>query len=461
MDEKSYLEKSIEELGKFSRFGSRPGLERVSELLNRLGNPQKDLKVIHVAGTNGKGSVCRYVYSVLLEAGYRAGLFISPFIEEFNERIEVGGERIPPEELYEITCKVIEKSDGMVAEGLESPTEFEVLTAIAFEYYRKKQTEVVVLEVGLGGRGDSTNVIEKPMVSCITSISYDHMDRLGNTLAEIAREKAGIIKEGAPVVYYSEEPEVISVIEGTAGEKGSECRNISDFDYIIKEENPEYTIFDCRMEEELYSDIRITMPGKHQVTNAVCALKILSILCGQYGFSVPECALKAGIAEARQPGRIEIICRNPGIVLDGAHNRDSVRVLTEWIKKSFSKDDKLLIVTGVLMDKEYKLMAEMLADTGADFIVSEPENPRKLDAEKYAKVLKSVSGSKCKVTVIKNPADAAKAAYNCMTDSDNGNRYTALIFAGSLYLIGSIRPIIRFCINGGTKDESKHSNSVL
>lgn len=191
---------AISKIHEFLRFGSVLGLERMNVLLEKLGNPHRDLAVIHVAGTNGKGSICRYVYEVLQAGGYQTGLYTSPYLEVFNERIEFDGSYITDQELELYTAKVLEKAREMVEEGLESPTEFEVVTAIAFLYFREKQADYVVLEVGLGGRGDSTNVVEQPLCSIIASISLDHTDRLGDTIAAIAGEKAGIIKAGCPVI---------------------------------------------------------------------------------------------------------------------------------------------------------------------------------------------------------------------------------------------------------------------
>ena len=193
-------DRAIEKIHEFSKFGSVLGLERMTELLSLLGDPQDQLKVIHVAGTNGKGSVCRYIYSVLLEEGYKTGIYISPFIENFNERIEIGRICISDEDLAVYTDRVLEAVSIMIKEGLQSPTEFEVITALALLYFKEKACDYVVLEVGLGGSGDSTNVCREPLMTVITSISMDHMDRLGNTIEEIAAEKAGIIKDGCPVV---------------------------------------------------------------------------------------------------------------------------------------------------------------------------------------------------------------------------------------------------------------------
>ncbi|MBR6700208.1 MAG: bifunctional folylpolyglutamate synthase/dihydrofolate synthase [Firmicutes bacterium] len=437
--DRELLEKSIIKIGKFNRFGSKPGLERVSELLHRLNDPQKDLKVIHVGGTNGKGSVCRYVYSALQESGYKTGLFISPYIEEFTERIEYDGKQISPADLYRITELVIEKADEMVQEGLESPTEFEVLTAIAMYYYKEKGADPVVLEVGLGGRGDSTNIIEKALASCIVSVSFDHMDYLGDSLRQIAWEKAGIIKEGSPVVFFSEEPEVTYEIRSKANEKNAEVINCAELEPHILDENMMSTEFSVEIDHKVYEKIRINMPGGHQVSNAVCALQIFEVLKKQ-GYDLPGDAVQRGMSAAKQPGRIEIVKDEPFIVLDGSHNGDSVKALKKWAEKSFSEDDDILIVTGVLKDKEYELMAEMLSCIGKDFIITEPDNPRKLDAELYKETFENFLKPKQEICIIKDTEKAAEEALNKIFVKENGNKsYKALIFTGSLYMIGVVR----------------------
>ncbi|MDO4482327.1 MAG: folylpolyglutamate synthase/dihydrofolate synthase family protein [Bacillota bacterium] len=444
MNDKDFLEKSILKIGEFNRFGSIPGLERVSELLERLGNPHRDLNVIHVGGTNGKGSVCRYVYSVLQEAGYRAGLFISPYIEDFTERIEYNGKQIDPEDLYRITENVTCRAAEMVADGFDSPTEFEVLTAIAFCYYRDKKADPVVLEVGLGGIGDSTNVVEKPLVSCITSVSMDHMDFLGDTLGMIAREKAGIIKSGCPLVYFSDNEEVSAVIEGRAKELNAGSFNCSGVKTVIASENMRSTVFSAVIDGESFESIRLSMPGRHQINNAVCALKTVQILRNEHGYSITDEALKAGMSAAVQPGRIEIISEDPLVVLDGSHNEDSIRALTEWAEGCFEADDRLLVVTGILKDKEYVKIGKMLADMGSDFIVTEPDNPRKLDGEKYKEVLERFTEGKKSITVIKNPEAAAEYGLNkFFVKNEPHKSYKALIFTGSLYMIGVVRRKLR------------------
>ena len=258
-------EGAIGKIHEFEKFGSVLGLERMTKLLDILGNPQDELKVIHVAGTNGKGSTCKFIYSVLQECGYKVGLYTSPFLEIFNERIEFDGNYISDEDLSVYTDRVLAAVKQMTDAGLQSPTEFEVITAIAFLYFKEKKTDYVVLEVGLGGRGDSTNVCKKPLISVITSISYDHTDRLGNTLAEIASEKAGIIKDGCPVVTSAEADEALAVIEQAAAEHGSMYFETRNLPCLITAETFGGSKFDIDIQGVTFKNLEISMIGRHQV----------------------------------------------------------------------------------------------------------------------------------------------------------------------------------------------------
>ena len=256
---------AITKIHAFGKFGSILGLERMNVLLELLGNPQEDLKVLHVAGTNGKGSICRYLYCALQAAGYKTGLYISPYIEVFNERIEAGGSYISDEDLAAYTDRVLEKVKVMEASGQQSPTEFEVITAVAFLYFKEQNCDYVVLEVGLGGRGDSTNVCKEPLISVIASISFDHMDRLGNTLAEIAAEKAGIIKDGCPVITSCEAEEALAVIRAAAEEHQSMYTETRHVPYTIKKESLTGYTFDVDFQGVEFHDLEISMTGEHQI----------------------------------------------------------------------------------------------------------------------------------------------------------------------------------------------------
>ncbi len=420
---------AIERIHEFDRFGMILGLERMNILLDKLGHPEKDLKVIHVAGTNGKGSVCRYMYEALRENGYKVGLYTSPFIECFNERIQYDGGMISDEELSIYTKMAVEKTEEMVSEGLDSPTEFEVVTAVAFLYYAAKQTDFVILEVGLGGTGDSTNVIEKPLISIITSISYDHTDRLGNTLEEIAGEKAGIIKPGVPVVSNVEQPEAAKVIARKAYQSEARFYDATKLKYGIKRESAFGYEFDMEIYGTDYSEVKISMPGRHQVENAKTALIALEILRKQGVIKVQRDKLYKGFEQARQPGRFEVFEGEPLFVLDGAHNQAGAEALKKAVKDCFP-DEKILMVTGMLRDKDVDTILDNFCEITDTFIAAEPDNPRKLPAAELADKLK---GKGAMVTV----AATAKEALEMAGAHEMAPR--VILCAGSLYLISAIR----------------------
>ena len=428
-------DRAIEKIHEFSKFGSVLGLERMTELLSLLGNPQDQLKVIHVAGTNGKGSVCRYIYSVLLEEGYKTGIYISPFIENFNERIEIDQVCINDEDLAAYTDRVLEAVSIMIKEGLQSPTEFEVITALALLYFKEKACDYVVLEVGLGGSGDSTNVCRKPLMTVITSISMDHMDRLGNTIEEIAAEKAGIIKDGCPVVTSASDVRALRVIERTAEEHKSMFFETTNLPIRITEEGISGSCFDVDVQGVSFEGVRIAMAGRHQIDNAVAAMCALSIMEERGDVRVSRRALYAGLAAARQPGRMEVFTEEKGpiTIIDGAHNPAGAKALKDAVG-SFCTDKKILMVIGVLADKDVKGMMDHFTDMTEDFIVTQPDNPRRLKAESLADMLRS-RGCTC------IEAPDIKQAYK--EACQRKDKYDVIIYAGSLYMIGKVRTMIR------------------
>jgi len=423
---------AIEKIEKFEKFGSVLGLERIRKLMELLGNPEKKLKIIHIAGTNGKGSVSRYIYEGLRANGYSAGIFTSPFLEIFNERIEFDGEYIKDSELEELTDTVLEKCSEMVELGLDSPTEFEIVTAIAFLYFVQKQADFVVLEVGLGGRGDSTNIIENPLISIITSISYDHMDRLGNSLEEIAFEKAGIIKKGVPVVINVQDRVAAKVIAKKAYEMNSVLFDATKIKTNIKNKDLKGSNFDMNVYGTDYSEIEITMVGEHQIENAKIALIAMELLRKMKIINVERSKLYNGIKNARQFGRFEIMNTNPWIIIDGAHNEAGAEALVKVIEENFP-GKKILFVVGILEDKDSEGIISQFSRVSNNFISTEPDNNRKMTAEKLCDIIVK-NNSSCKA--VKNVKDACKYALSLT------NEFDVVVFAGSLYLIGEIRGIL-------------------
>lgn len=434
--DKTNSKAAIEKIHKFERFGMILGLERMNSLLNLLGDPQDDLKIIHVAGTNGKGSICRYIYSVLQAGGYKTGLYTSPFLEVFNERIELDGKYISNEDLAVYTDRVLKCVETMTQRGEQSPTEFEVVTAIAFLYFKEKGCDYAIMEVGLGGSGDSTNVCKAPLISVIASISYDHTDRLGNTLAEIAGEKAGIIKEGCPVVTSAEAPEALEVIERKAEELGCMYFETRHVPYTVKSQDLGGSVFDVNIQGVTYENLEISMLGEHQIKNAICALAALSIIEERGDVSLHRDDIYKGFKAAKQIGRLEVMSAQekvPVVIIDGAHNPDGAASLRKAMKE-YMPDKKILMVTGMLADKDTEsILREFTAITDR-FIATEPENPRKLDSESLKDKIEAM-GASCES--ISDCREAVKAA------EERGKDFDAILYAGSLYMIGAIRGLLR------------------
>ena len=405
------------------KFGSILGLERIGKLLDFLGNPEKKLKFVHVAGTNGKGSTVAFLSSILIEAGYRVGMYTSPGLHRFNDRIRVNNHDIEDESLARLTGIVKEKIDLMISENLESPTEFEIVTAIAFLYYLEKNCDIVVLEVGLGGRLDSTNIIPAPLVSIITTIDYDHMDILGNTLAEIAREKAGILKRGTELVLYPQQDEADSVIVKTAEELEIEVHRVSFEDVEILDQDEYRQSF--KKEGEVYT---LGILGEHQIKNAATAMEAVNVL-KKKGFLISDNHLKNGLSKARWPGRFEILSHKPLYVADGAHNLQGVKVLALNLRKYF-EGKRIIFIMGVLRDKKYEEMLKEVLPLADSFIAVTPANSRALKAEELKEVIVK-NGGKC--TVSNSVADAIKFALDKAGDDK------IICSFGSLYYISEVR----------------------
>lgn len=423
----------IDRIHEFNRFGMVLGLDRMEELLRRLGNPQDDLKVIHVAGTNGKGSVSKYLEEGLSACGYKMGLYTSPYIETFNERIRYDGADISDEDLEYYGQKVVSATEAMVADGLDSPTEFEVVTAIAFLYFADRQADITILEVGLGGIGDSTNVVKSPLASVITSISYDHMAQLGSSLAEIAVNKAGIIKTGCPVIANVPQRDAAKIIARKAYAMGSRLYDISGIRAAVSDETPFSQKVSMELYEKSYSDVEISMVGRHQAENLKTALATLEILRKSGAVKLDREALYEGLKRARQPGRFEVISEDPLVIIDGAHNEAGAQALQETMAQHFA-GKKILLVAGILADKEIDSIVKFLTKITDHIIVTEPDNPRKLAAEKLAEHVAEFG-------VAAEAVPDVEAAVHRAKELADG--YDVILFAGSLYLIGDVRRLWR------------------
>ena len=399
---------------------TKPGLERISELCERLGNPQKELKFVHVAGTNGKGSFCTMIDSILRAAGYKTGLFTSPYIKEFGERIRYCGENIGNGELAEITEYIKPIADAMG----DKPTEFELITAIGLEYFRRKKCDIVILEAGMGGRLDSTNIIESSVLSVITGIALDHTAYLGDTVEKIAAEKAGIIKQGGKVLFGGECESAAAVIEAKALEMGARYERVDRSTLSIKSTGLSSTVFDYKERE----DLELSLLGLYQPKNAANVLSAVDML-KESGYDISEQALRIGLKSARWQARFEILSKDPLIIFDGAHNPEGIESAVESVKHYFG-DKKVSILTGVMKDKDYEYIASRLSEIADSAVVITPDNPRALDATEYARVLSSKGVSAKPYDTV---SEALAAGKSLAEEKD-----TALVCLGSLYMYGEI-----------------------
>ncbi len=415
--------RSLSYIHSLLKFGTRPGLERVSALLDELGRPQDKLKFVHVAGTNGKGSFCTMMSEMLKSAGYKTGLFTSPYVFDFRERIQINGEMISEEELCEITADVKAAAEKIAKMDLQ-PTEFEFITAAALKYFADKNCDVVVLEVGLGGRLDSTNIIKTPLLSAIMSISLDHMAVLGDTVEEIAAEKSGIIKENGVTVCFSRQDEKAEkIIRKTAEEKGN---------VYIKSSPKDIKVLSCDLSgtKAVYKDMEIFIPliGEHQVYNAQTAVDA-ALALNDRNLSISPENIIDGISKARIPARTELFGKNPLTILDGAHNREGVEALLSNLNK-FLKGRKLTVIMGMMEDKEYAFAADEISKLAKTFTATLPSNPRAVSPE----VLAEIAEKNCSdVFICENPAEAYREIYEKAQKDD------IILVCGSLYLAGDVR----------------------
>lgn len=401
--------------------GSRPGLERTVQLLGMMGNPQNKLKYIHVAGTNGKGSVCSMLSTVLKEAGYKTGLYTSPFVRYFNERMMIDGQMISDGELAEVTEYVKQFADKME----DVPTEFELITAIGFEYFARNNCDIVVLETGMGGRLDSTNIITTTVLSVITGIALDHTAYLGNTLGEIATEKAGIIKQGVPVVFGGKSVEAYEAISKVAREKDSILYTATDTEFS----NIDFSLSGCTLDTPDYKELFVSLVGDYQPSNIATALKCISVL-KSLGYSLTEDVVRAGLKKVYWPARFEILCRDPLIIYDGAHNPEGLRSCVDSIKRFFG-GKKVNIISGVMADKDVASMLPVVGEVADEVFTVRPDNPRSMDSRVYAEYYNKYGIKATGFDTIEAGVRAAAAS-----SSEKG---CPLVSLGTLYMYGDIR----------------------
>ncbi|HEY8347259.1 MAG TPA: folylpolyglutamate synthase/dihydrofolate synthase family protein [Symbiobacteriaceae bacterium] len=410
------------------RFGIKPGLERTRELLRRLGHPERRVgRVIHITGTSGKGSVAAMVEAGLRAAGYRVGLYTSPALQRFTERMQVDRREIAREEVAALIATVRRQVEAMVSEGWEQPTEFEVITAAAFQYFARQQVDWLVLEVGLGGRYDATNVVPYPAITCITNIGLDHTQWLGSTHEEIARDKAGIIKPGVPCVTGTDHPGALAVIREIALSQEAPLVEVTPEDWRVVSFGLDGQVLDLLGARGWYRGLRLPLLGEHQAANAAVALRVLELA------GVPAEAIRQGLAEVVWPGRMELVFTAAGVpvLLDAAHNPAKCGALAAAVRRYFP-GRRVLLVLGVLADKEVPGMLQPLLDLAAQVWVAAPESPRALPAPELQGLCRSFG---CEAVAMPSVVDALEAALAAAGPGD------LVLVTGSFY---TVRPARRY-----------------
>jgi dihydrofolate synthase/folylpolyglutamate synthase len=419
-------QRSLDYLYRLEKFGMIFGLTRVEEILEAIGNPHREIEAIHVGGTNGKGSTAAMMASILQKEGYRTGLYTSPHLIRFTERIKINGKEMEQEEVAELVQWVKERVDEA---GVTPPfTFFDFTTAMAFLYFKQKMVDLAVLEVGLGGRLDSTNVVD-PLLSVITNIARDHEEQLGRSLLKIAGEKAGIIKKGRPLVTAATQPRVLRLFSKICREKGSPCYRVGrDFLYVQNGEKN----FDYQGLHRKLWNISLNLGGPHQIVNATTALGAMEVL-DDLGYSVSNDTMIEGLKEVEWPGRLEIVCSSPRVVLDGAHNPAGALVLKESMEKEFQYRH-LNLILGVMKDKDIKSILHHLAPLAHHLIFTRPHTDR---AAPPAQLMKALGKDGKKAEVIEGLENAIEQGLSLTQDDD------LLCVTGSLYTVGEARAYFR------------------
>lgn len=427
-------EEAMKYITEIGNFGSSYGLERTFRLLELLGNPQKKIKLIHIAGTNGKGSTTAMISKILMGNKYKVGMYTSPFLEEFEERIQINRVNIPKKKLAELMDELKIAVDKVIEEGYNHPTEFEIITCLMFLYFYKEEVDFGVIEVGLGGRLDSTNVIT-PILSIITSVSYDHTNLLGNTLSEIAREKAGIIKENVPVVVFPQDEEVLKVIE-------KKCNELNAPLHIVDEKNSE--LIEILQEEKPYQKVRIEtlnneyniklpLLGEHQIVNLAVAINGIEVLEKNNQVKISKEMLEETLEGVTWNGRLEVMKKSPLVVIDGAHNIQGIIKLKENIEKYF-KYKNIYLILGILADKDVEEMIKVITPIAKEVYAVTPNSIR---AELAEDLKKEVLKYNKNCIAFEDYEDALNKALEIACEDD------IIVISGSLYMVGGMRTIIK------------------
>lgn len=404
--------------------GIKLGLQNIKTLMEKLGNPQDKLKIIHIAGTNGKGSCTSFVNSALVSQGYKVGMFTSPSIYNFEERIRINNKNIPEDKLIDLMNEVRE-----VAETMEVfPADFELVTAIAFLYFYREKCDFAIMEVGLGGRLDATNVAQNPLITLITSISLDHQQFLGNTIPEIALEKAGIIKENVPLVLYSQSKEAMDSIIGVANSKNSKVI-LNDLEKIELLENTKNGQI---INYKDFKNLKINLLGSHQINNATISLELLEQL-RKMGFEISNESIYNGFSSVTWPCRFELVSKNPDFILDGAHNIDGIDKFISNMN-FYYKDNKKIGIFGVLADKDYNEMLAKIVPCFDVFLTVRPDSDRAMESKELKERIEKLTEKK--VYSFENYQDAINKAIEISKEDDVISAF------GSLYFVGEVRNLL-------------------
>ena len=400
--------------------GSVPGLSRTQELLAKIGNPERKLKFIHIAGTNGKGSTAAMLSSILEKSGVKVGLYTSPYINRFNERMQINGQQIPDDELAELTEYIRPMADTME----DAPTEFELITVLAMEYFRRNRCEIVVLEVGMGGLLDSTNVISTPEAAVLMAIGLDHTKELGETIAEIAANKAGIVKEGGDVIAYGKNPEAEAVFEQVCRERNATLR-YPDYDAITP------VSFDLDGQVFHYKDLKnlhIPLAGAYQLNNAAVVLTTVEVLQAK-GWNITEEALRAGLSATKWPARFEVLQKDPVFIVDGGHNPHGILGTADSLQKIFP-GKKFTFLVGVMADKDVESILGLIVPLADRFYCVKPNNPRAMKPEILAERIRALGAEAIPCASVPEGVQAAK---------DHVGKDGVACALGSLYMAGDVR----------------------
>lgn len=422
----SYKE-TLEYIDSLKQYGSVLGLDNMYRLCEKLGHPEERCKFIHVAGTNGKGSVCAYMSHMLMAQGYRVGRYISPTISDYRERFQIGTRMITQKDLCAYMERMKMVCEELVSEGYPHPTPFEVETALGFLYFSEKECDVVVMEVGMGGTLDATNVITKPLACVWASISMDHMAILGNTLEKIASEKSGIAKKGAVLVSCKQQPEAEIVLKKKAEQLGQELV-VAD---VAQATGVKYGLTTQQFSYKTFSKLKIHLAGVCQIANAVLAVEVMLQL-RKNGLEISDKAIYKGLEDTTWQARLEVLGKHPMFVIDGAHNEDAAKQLANAIELYF-KDKRIIFIMGVLKDKEYEKVLALTAKYAEHILtITPPNNPRALDALELAKAAGVYHNQ---VTNLSSLEEAVEVSH-LLADKD-----TVILCFGSLSYLGAIKQI--------------------